>query len=437
MLQQKPEVDYISSKLRASPIVLDAIDFGATSRPRLWWTRLDWSKHTTNPLQGGDLRWGKHQGFPRLFYEGPRDDFEQYQTWGYSFSSQVRGGQARMPCLTTPAPDEKGRPAPKRAKQRMSDEVRNRWLQAGRQYAPWHYEAAALMEDPDGEWVIPPIWVKEQLHHMPVNYTQVGDIPLRARHKMLGNSWHLGVVKFLLLFILQWQTAEAIPVPPRTSSMKFMIGYINFTRPMLGPGTWSNQRFLMEPTDDMTSHWTVSQQCLHPQLQDPVLEPGLRNTVEAINQIFGDIPRLRAEVVAEIRNIISDFEDITRHRGGRVSLHTSGRSITIRRIRTSPKCRCFFICHRNVDTRVCRTCRWTSPTASTFWGHNIPEWAGNHVWMDVTLHPLTLTLSSRSTRSISPPGSDPSKWTNIGKLCWMRFWPIERKGNFRAHTEHR
>ena len=321
VLQQKPEVDYISSKLRASPIVLDATDFGATSRPRLWWTRLDWSEHTANPLQGGDLRWGKHQGFPRLFYEGPVDDLGQYQTWGYSFSSQVRGGQARMPCLTTPAPDEKGRPAPKRAKQRMSDEVRNRWLQAGRQYAPWHYEEAALMEDPDGEWVIPPIWVKEQLHHMPVNYTQVGDIPLRARHKMLGNSWHLGVVKFLLLFILQWQTADAIPVPPRTSSMKFMIGHINFTRPMLGPGSWSTQRFVMEPTDDMASHWMVSQQCLHPQLQDPVLEPGLQNTVDVIHRLFGDIPRLRAEVVEEIRDVIFNYEDITTEWWAGLSTH--------------------------------------------------------------------------------------------------------------------
>ena len=311
VLQQKSEVDYISSHLKASPIVLDAIDFGATSRPRLWWTRMDWSTHTVNPLQGGNLRWGKHQGFPRLYYEGPTDDFEKYQTWGYSFSSQVKSGKARMPCLTTPAPDERGRPAPKRAKQRMSDEVRNRWLQAGRQYAPWHYDEAALMEDPDGEWVTPPIWVKEQLHHIPVDYTQVGDIPLRARHKMLGNSWHLGVVKFLLLCILQWQATEAIPVPPRTSSIQFMIERINFTRPMIGPGSWSTPRFLMQPTDDMISHWKVSQQCLHPQLQDPVLEPGLQNTVEVIHHIFSDIARLRVEVVSEIQQIITDFEDIT------------------------------------------------------------------------------------------------------------------------------
>ena len=311
VLQQKSEVDYISSALRASPLVVDAIDFGATSRPRLWWTRTDWSQHTANPVQGGDLRWGKHQGFPKLHYEGPGDDLGQYQTWGYSFSPQVLGGQARMPCLTTPAPDEKGRPAPKRAKQRMSDEVRNRWLQAGRQYAPWHFESAALMEDPDGQWVTPPIWVKEQLHHLPVDYTQVGDIPIRARHKMLGNSWHVGVVKFLLLFILQWQTVEAIPLQPRSSSLQFMIEHINFSRPMLGPGSWSTPRFLMEPTEDMVSHWRVSQQSLHPQLQDPVLEPGIRNTVDVIHRTFSDIPRLRTEVVEEIRQTIHDFDETT------------------------------------------------------------------------------------------------------------------------------
>ena len=311
VMQQKSEVEYISQTLRSNAVVLDAGDFGMVSRPRLWWSRTNWSEHTKDPISGCDLRWGKFQGFPRLYFEGPKDDINNYQLWGYSFSQQVQDGQVRMPCLTTPAPDERGRPAPKRAKGKLSEEARNHWLRYGRQYAPWHYEAPALMSNSNGQLSTPPIWVKEQMHHLPVDYTNMEDISDRERHKMPGNSWHLGVVKYLLLFILQWHVGSSIAAPPKTSAIRFMLDHINFNRPMLGPGVWEHNRFVMEPTTSMEEHWRVAQICVHPQLTDPELEPGVLNTVETISFLFGDIPRLRQEVICEIRYLLEEFEEVT------------------------------------------------------------------------------------------------------------------------------
>ena len=270
VIQQKSEVDFISSKLRASPVVMDVCDFGITSRPRIWWSRTSWTDNTEGPITNEQLRRGRLHSLPRLFYDGPKDDVDSYHLWSHSCSQQILSGQVRMPCLTTPAPDDRGRPAPKRAKGKTSEETRNRWLKSGRQYAPWHYESAVLMEDTSGQLVTPPIWVKEQMHHLPVDFTNVGDIPDRERHKMLGNSWHLGIAKFLLLFILQLQNTTAIPMTPRTSAIQFMIQQANFSRPMLGPGTWDSQFFVMEPTEDMISHWEAAQRCRHPQLAEPL-----------------------------------------------------------------------------------------------------------------------------------------------------------------------
>lgn len=43
VVMQKPdEVQFVSSKLKAQPVAVDAADLGIINRPRLWWTRLVW-----------------------------------------------------------------------------------------------------------------------------------------------------------------------------------------------------------------------------------------------------------------------------------------------------------------------------------------------------------------------------------------------------------
>ena len=215
VVMQKPEADYISRELRAQPIVADASAFGLVNRPRLFWTRVSWDEQRHHPLHGGDLHWGKHNGFRQLLLDVPKDDINQIWTPDLEFHDRVKQGHARLPCFTTPAPDDHGRPAPKKSRGKISEQTRHRWLQGQRQFAPWHYEEAALLRDLHGNLIIPPPVVKEQLHHLPIGYTanQHGDD--RTRHHMMGNSWHRSVVIFLLMFVLQWSPTTGILPPSR------------------------------------------------------------------------------------------------------------------------------------------------------------------------------------------------------------------------------
>ena len=40
------DINYFSQRLRCEPIIVDAADWGVVHRPRLWWTRVDWTRCT-------------------------------------------------------------------------------------------------------------------------------------------------------------------------------------------------------------------------------------------------------------------------------------------------------------------------------------------------------------------------------------------------------
>ena len=115
-----------------------------------------------------------------------------------------------LPCLTTPAPTDQGRDAPKSAKGKMSSVVYHRWIQGNRQFAPWHYESKYMFQDEHGEWQLPNITTKETLHEIPEGYTD--GYPDRTRHRWVANSWHIGMVKILMMLLL-FSKAARIDTP--------------------------------------------------------------------------------------------------------------------------------------------------------------------------------------------------------------------------------
>ena len=74
-----------------------------------------------------------------------------------------------MPCATTPAPTDDGRAKPRSTRGRTPRDADARWLEGGRQFAPWHYTVEAMLQDAKGVLHNPPPEVKE-----------------------LGNGWHWG-----------------------------------------------------------------------------------------------------------------------------------------------------------------------------------------------------------------------------------------------------
>ena len=120
---------------------------------------------------------------------------------GLRLHTAVATHDRRMPCLTTPAPSDDGRPAPKKLRGKIDPEQKARWLQDGRSFAPWQYSPEALLHAADGSMTVPPPEAKEQLHQLPRWYTAVPGVSERARHRMLANGWHIGSAKFIMMLV--------------------------------------------------------------------------------------------------------------------------------------------------------------------------------------------------------------------------------------------
>eukprot|EP00435_Cladocopium_sp_Y103_P038903 s1402_g10.t1 len=162
VVMEKGEADFFAARLDCNTVAADSADFGLINRPRLWWTRIDWSKVRHSPVTGKQLKWSKLQKFHRLHHDGPLHEAADLDLGGLQLYHKVAAHESRVPCFTTPAPSEAGRPPPKRLKGKLHPEQKARWLNDGRRFAPWQYAEEALLHASDGTMSVPPPEVKEQ-----------------------------------------------------------------------------------------------------------------------------------------------------------------------------------------------------------------------------------------------------------------------------------
>ena len=95
----------------------------------------------------------------------------------------------------------------------MNPTTEQRWRKDGQNFAPWHYEDRATVQTA-GERRVLSSAEKEQLHWFPAGYTKKASDD-RARHRLLGNSWHAGAAAFILLHTLT--SAAAMTITPSKS----------------------------------------------------------------------------------------------------------------------------------------------------------------------------------------------------------------------------
>ena len=212
----------------------------------------------TNPITQKPIRWSKVDKLYRLHLDVAFTEASSIDTGDLQFHPAIVQHQTRLPCFTTPAPTSEGRSAPRSLRGKIHPEVKQRWLQDNRQYAPWCYEECALMRDKDGGLQPIPATVKEQLHGYPKDFTQVPGVTEKSRHKMMANSWHLQVAKFLMVMILQnacstaagFQLPNSLCRPPHQSAIQTMLAVTTARPPSIGPGPWPTDAFTMPPTSE-------------------------------------------------------------------------------------------------------------------------------------------------------------------------------------------
>ena len=317
VVMQKPdEVQFVSSKLKAQPVAVDASDLGIINRPRLWWTRLAWKDLWTNPFTKQPFRWGSLQKLPRLFMDLPWMEPHHLDLEGHTLPCRVAKHECRLPCMTTPAPSSEGRPPPKKLRGKMRPDTKQRWLNDSRTFAPWHYDEEHMLRDSHGTLTLPTIRIKEQLQGLPPGFTAVGDLPLRSRHRMLGNAWNCTVAKFLLTLILLYGqaapvTSRHLPSQPRQTALQLVMTLAAAEPHGMGPVQEVHSYLPLPPCDTMWDHWLAAHQAPHPLFCPPRVESGVQQIFNKLRQFGGDLCRLRHEVVGEVVAMMEDFEDTT------------------------------------------------------------------------------------------------------------------------------
>ncbi|CAE7203543.1 unnamed protein product, partial [Symbiodinium necroappetens] len=200
---------------------------------------------------------------------------------------------------------------------KIPSDAQHRWSADRRQFAPWHYVKEAMVVSSDGKLQIPPPRLKEQLHHMPADYTWgADDAPLddRTRHRLIGNGWHWGVARRLLLILLvatAFQTSDARPQgEPPPSTITWVTSLWQFGGPVMGPAPGEDT---LDPLVDLDeeAHWAASAVIPHPFQAQPRLEPAWEEALNIRRRCRHDLARIRREVVQEVKEMIDDMAEQT------------------------------------------------------------------------------------------------------------------------------
>ena len=200
------------------------------SRPRLFWTPVDLETHgRASELVFSALEGGSYTvvNIPQRGFEADIADVThpgRDGEWSLHESVSDYGNSANITstkfigCLTTPAPDNKGRALPPgRVENDFPATAICRWKQDGQVFAPWRYLEQNLMwrwneHKGNHEWRSFSPEVTEMIHYFEKGTTEKGTttagsgppwqyrefhLSWKARLRLVANSWHQGVAAHL------------------------------------------------------------------------------------------------------------------------------------------------------------------------------------------------------------------------------------------------
>ena len=337
----KPEwATHFDTMLQANHVVGDACDWGVISRPRLWWTRILWpsgpiaSQMAAN-IKWPQLEWKNFNNQPKLVMhdKNATANDTRIPVDKLTFPESVQSGQTIMPCMTTPAPTDEGRPPPKKCKQEKpeSADTLARWKAGNRQFAPWHYRKHHMMLDEHGNLQIPSAEAKELMHKLPGKYTKIPQNTDRDRHRQLGNGWHMGVATRMMWLVL---LAAGIIQPANGCMFSADPWYydtplVNIPRTMhpdgarpieraakwwlhsgcaWGPLPRKPQQPLIPVTASACQHIEMARKMPHPASLQTPLEPSLQYALFMQLWIGSDLDNWRQQVIDDLQELVLEVQ---------------------------------------------------------------------------------------------------------------------------------
>ena len=154
---------------------------------------------------------------------------------------------------------------------------------------------------------------QEQCHHFPAGVTRVQNVEPRDRHKMLGNGWHIGVIKFLVWLML----AQIAPTNSCDVTVTDAIGdpllskiFINArSHPLSLSRELPVSKFVsLPPSDNEWEHWLmtadIESDIAHPLLSEPKVCQALRSVYDRLHSIDGDLHSFRESVLQSVEALV-------------------------------------------------------------------------------------------------------------------------------------
>ena len=299
----------LSRQLGVDPIVVDAEDGGIIHRKRLWWLSVQWDR--VKPQLVANTPWDLHwtqtdTPWPRLHNPIAKTLQPPLDTKHFTAPAITQKG-GLFHCLTTPAPDESGRPAPQHCNEKP--DTIHRWHTDHQRFAPWQYQQKYLVSDADGHQHLAPANMREQMMgfdgQRAANMTP--DKTEYHRNKALGNTWHIPSAIWLLLLMVMdtiHTPATAISISPIQRATSIWLA----TSTSFGPPAKPTHHLYM-PQFCWQEHiqWTQSLDTSHtPKPLDPTLEWVIQHS-----HLFHPLADFREQVVLEIRRLVEDMQEVT------------------------------------------------------------------------------------------------------------------------------
>lgn len=196
------------------PYKIDSLNISPCRRPRLWW--FDWEVHEQDGVNIFPPESPKSWDWGEITLSSPFNvkDF-------LSPGCKLAGGDThRLPTFTTAQPKSKPGSLPAGLSQCSSRDLQF-WREDRYRFPPYVYQYKHGILHKTKGWRIPNIQEREAMMFFPINYTfhccskTVRKQSIRewedVRMSLLGNSWHVGVVSFLLQELLsQHQLLEHV-----------------------------------------------------------------------------------------------------------------------------------------------------------------------------------------------------------------------------------
>ena len=187
----------MSRHMEALPYMVDAAGISICRRPRLYW--LSWELQEGPGVTIGEVRGAGWEGYREVVLSVDIDP-KDFLCAGWSLPA----GEL-LPTFTTSRPRQKPGNRPAGLWQCSAGEVA-RWQADEHRYPPYVYRDKHCLVNANGDRRLPNVAEKEAAMGFPIGYTstcypkskQQGSHYVDTRHTLIGNSWHVPVVAWLL-----------------------------------------------------------------------------------------------------------------------------------------------------------------------------------------------------------------------------------------------